>query len=328
MRRLAAVHADPGEGAARRRARDGATRPTRSARTRPRACCAAERPRSPTTMSDDFLRATTRDDRHFEIVKELEFTSYMCVPLEARGRVLGALTLVSSGSGRRFGRADLALAEEFARRAGAGARQRAPLLGARPRRARAAVEPAAAVAARRSRARASPRGTRPRARATRSAATSTTCSKSTSDAWWFVDRRRERQGPGGRRDRRSGPAHAARARAPGAFAAPAAHRAARDAAHRRGARRVLHGVLRAAAAAATAGARSRSRAAAIRRRSSGAPTARSRSRPAPGRCSACRSSSRSSSSPWSSDPATSSCSTPTASPRPTTATSRCSARSG
>jgi len=42
----------------------------------------------------------------------------MCVPLEARGRTLGALTLVSSGSGRSFGPADLVLAEEFARRAG------------------------------------------------------------------------------------------------------------------------------------------------------------------------------------------------------------------
>jgi PAS domain S-box-containing protein len=70
------------------------------------------------TMSDDLLRATTRDARHLEIVQELDFTSYMCVPLEARGRRLGALTLVSSGSGRRFDAADLALAEEFGRRAG------------------------------------------------------------------------------------------------------------------------------------------------------------------------------------------------------------------
>jgi serine phosphatase RsbU (regulator of sigma subunit) len=37
--------------------------------------------------------------------------------LEARGRVLGALTLVSAGSGRHFTTADLALAEEFGRRA-------------------------------------------------------------------------------------------------------------------------------------------------------------------------------------------------------------------
>jgi serine phosphatase RsbU (regulator of sigma subunit) len=70
------------------------------------------------SVSDDFLRTITRDDRHLEIMKQLEPTSYMCVPLEARGRTLGALTLVASGSGRSFGPADLVLAEEFARRAG------------------------------------------------------------------------------------------------------------------------------------------------------------------------------------------------------------------
>jgi PAS domain S-box-containing protein len=67
-------------------------------------------------MSDDFLRRTTRDAEHFRIVKALEFRSYMCVPLTARGRTLGALTLVSAGSGRRFGTQDLAVAEEVARR--------------------------------------------------------------------------------------------------------------------------------------------------------------------------------------------------------------------
>ncbi len=69
-------------------------------------------------MSDDFLRATTRSDEHYRVVRTLGFTSYMCVPLTARGRNLGALTLVSAGSGRRFDADDLALAEELARRAG------------------------------------------------------------------------------------------------------------------------------------------------------------------------------------------------------------------
>lgn len=40
------------------------------------------------------------------------------VPLPARGRVLGALTLVSIGAGRAHGPADVSLAEEVARRAG------------------------------------------------------------------------------------------------------------------------------------------------------------------------------------------------------------------
>jgi PAS domain S-box-containing protein len=68
-------------------------------------------------MSDEFLRATTRDREHFEIAKALEVDSYMCVPLVARGRTLGAFTLVSSGSGRHFDSEDLSLAEDLAQRA-------------------------------------------------------------------------------------------------------------------------------------------------------------------------------------------------------------------
>lgn len=68
-------------------------------------------------MTEEFLRATTKDERHLHIVREMHFSSYMCVPLAARGRVLGTITLVSAGSGRSFGPDDLALAEELARRA-------------------------------------------------------------------------------------------------------------------------------------------------------------------------------------------------------------------
>ena len=68
-------------------------------------------------MSEEFLRATTRSEEHYAIACALDFTSYMCVPLTARGRILGAMTLVSAGSRRRFTREDLHFAEEFARRA-------------------------------------------------------------------------------------------------------------------------------------------------------------------------------------------------------------------
>jgi len=65
------------------------------------------------TMSDDFLHRTTRDEHHFDLLKRLSFTSYMTVPLVAENRILGSITLVSAGSGRRFGPDDLALAEDF-----------------------------------------------------------------------------------------------------------------------------------------------------------------------------------------------------------------------
>jgi serine phosphatase RsbU (regulator of sigma subunit) len=67
-------------------------------------------------MPDGFLQATVRGPQHLDVIRRMQFTSYMAVPLMAEGRVLGAVTLVSAGSGRRFGPDDLALAEELARR--------------------------------------------------------------------------------------------------------------------------------------------------------------------------------------------------------------------
>jgi PAS domain S-box-containing protein len=87
-------------------------------------------------ITDEFLRATTRDAEHFRIVKQLDYASYVCVPLVARGRTIGAFTLVSAASGRRFGPADLLLAEDFARRA-ALAIDNTRLLAERTRVARA-----------------------------------------------------------------------------------------------------------------------------------------------------------------------------------------------
>ena len=74
-------------------------------------------PESSPEMADDFLRATCRDEEHFDLVRRLGFSSYVCVPLLARGRSLGTLTLVSCSSARRFGPGDLAIAQELAWRA-------------------------------------------------------------------------------------------------------------------------------------------------------------------------------------------------------------------
>jgi PAS domain S-box-containing protein len=67
-------------------------------------------------MTDKFLRETTRDEEHFEVTKALGFQSYLCVPLVARGHVLGTITLVSCDPHRRYGPPDVALAEDVARR--------------------------------------------------------------------------------------------------------------------------------------------------------------------------------------------------------------------
>ena len=68
-------------------------------------------------MSEEFLRATCRDDEHYELVRALGFQSYISVPLVARSRILGALTLVSTNPRRRFTEQDVAVAEEISRRA-------------------------------------------------------------------------------------------------------------------------------------------------------------------------------------------------------------------
>ncbi len=68
-------------------------------------------------IPDEMLESVAQDAEHLRIMREIGFTSVIIVPLVARGRTLGAITLVSAESGRRYGEADLGLAEELARRA-------------------------------------------------------------------------------------------------------------------------------------------------------------------------------------------------------------------
>ncbi len=68
-------------------------------------------------ISDALLEAAARDAAHFRIIQQVGMRSAMIVPLLARGRTLGAITLVAAESGRRFSEQDLSLAEELARRA-------------------------------------------------------------------------------------------------------------------------------------------------------------------------------------------------------------------
>jgi PAS domain S-box-containing protein len=70
-----------------------------------------------THVSDSRLAARARDDDHLAILRELGVQSYMIVPLIARDHVLGAISFVTGESGRHYGAADLALAEDLARRA-------------------------------------------------------------------------------------------------------------------------------------------------------------------------------------------------------------------
>jgi PAS domain S-box-containing protein len=117
LERMAVRHADPALRALARELRHYPPDP--SGHHPSLEVIATRRPRSSAHMSEAFMAATTRDIRQLEIMRELRFTSYMCVPLTVADRVLGAVTLVSAGSGRRFGDQDLAIAQELAAHAAA-----------------------------------------------------------------------------------------------------------------------------------------------------------------------------------------------------------------
>ena len=58
-----------------------------------------------------------RDAEHLELIRGLGLRSVLVVPLTARGKTLGAITLVAAESGRAYGVEDLRFAEDLARRA-------------------------------------------------------------------------------------------------------------------------------------------------------------------------------------------------------------------
>ncbi|HUQ98247.1 MAG TPA: PAS domain S-box protein [Gemmatimonadaceae bacterium] len=64
-----------------------------------------------------FIRLSFTEDSQRKLVEALGPVSLICVPLVTSGKPLGALTLVTSSSGRRFNNGDLALAVDIARRA-------------------------------------------------------------------------------------------------------------------------------------------------------------------------------------------------------------------
>jgi PAS domain S-box-containing protein len=69
-------------------------------------------------ITDEMLVAGAQSAAHTERLRELGFRSMIIVPLVARDRVLGAITLVMSESGRRFSARDLEIAEDLGGRAG------------------------------------------------------------------------------------------------------------------------------------------------------------------------------------------------------------------
>jgi PAS domain S-box-containing protein len=128
IRRLAVVHVDPA------RAAQALARPARypldpNAQYIVPQVIRSGRSEMYSEVPDALLDTAARDAEHLQTLRMLGFKSYICVPLQALGRTLGAITLVASDSGHRYDEQDLELAEELARRA-AVAMENARLYGA------------------------------------------------------------------------------------------------------------------------------------------------------------------------------------------------------
>jgi len=70
------------------------------------------------SVTDEMLAAAlAKNPDLLPVVRDLGLRSAMTVPLAARGQTIGAISFISAESRRRYGEADLALAQELSRRA-------------------------------------------------------------------------------------------------------------------------------------------------------------------------------------------------------------------
>jgi signal transduction histidine kinase len=77
----------------------------------------SNRPELIPRVTDDVIRAGMRDRRHEAIIRRLDPTSSMVVPLSARERVLGTISLFRSGDAPPYGDEEMGMAQELAERA-------------------------------------------------------------------------------------------------------------------------------------------------------------------------------------------------------------------
>lgn len=70
-----------------------------------------------TTIPPEAWDRIARDPGHLALLRRMDLTSYLTVPLEVRSEKIGALTFFDVGTERRLDRHDLFIAEEIARRA-------------------------------------------------------------------------------------------------------------------------------------------------------------------------------------------------------------------
>ncbi|HZT91455.1 MAG TPA: ATP-binding protein [Gaiellaceae bacterium] len=136
IRSLAVEHADPQKVLFARELRDRYPPAAGGADGAARAIETGE-PQLVSDIPPEAIDAAARDEIHLGLLHELGLRSYICVPIVALGRTLGAITLITAESGRRFDARDLGTAEELALRVAAVA-ENAQLYEEAERRASAA----------------------------------------------------------------------------------------------------------------------------------------------------------------------------------------------
>jgi PAS domain S-box-containing protein len=67
-----------------------------------------------TEVSQEMLAAGAENEAELEVLRSLNIGSYACVPMTARGRVIGAISCFKSQSGLRYNSEDLAMLEDLA----------------------------------------------------------------------------------------------------------------------------------------------------------------------------------------------------------------------
>jgi PAS domain S-box-containing protein len=73
-------------------------------------------PEIATIPGDDWYSNIAKDAQHLDLLRELAFTSYLTVPLQARGRMIGTISFVSAKPDHHYQASDRALAEDVAGR--------------------------------------------------------------------------------------------------------------------------------------------------------------------------------------------------------------------
>ena len=115
LRRLAVLHADPGKAVLARELVDFPLDRRKPYLTRE----ALQTGRSALTthVTSEALEAWSQSPRHHDMLRALKLGSFLAVPLIAHGRTVGAVAMGRTSGSEAFTTADLAFAEEMARRA-------------------------------------------------------------------------------------------------------------------------------------------------------------------------------------------------------------------